>query len=42
MSVLIVVVFASFAYGMAYFLRGVVKELVEIADEAWHVGDSEQ
>ncbi|MCQ8129510.1 hypothetical protein [Methylomonas rivi] len=42
MKFLTILVLAGLAYGGVRFLLGLVKELAEIASEAWHSGETEQ
>lgn len=42
MKFITIVVFAGLAYGGARLLLNVLKELAEIASEAWHSGETEQ
>lgn len=42
MKFITILVFASLAYGGARLLLNVLKELTEIASEAWHSGETEQ
>lgn len=42
MKLIAIIVFAGLAYGGGRFLLGLLKELAEIASEAWHSGETEQ